>query len=101
MTTEQKNLLLGFLEISGVNKEVRDFEMNVRNQVSKIIDLLPSENSKKGLQLESDLLNLIDLLKWSYFDYGVSAEETLDSWKLNWTPKEIIIPENENVTKIA
>lgn len=86
MTLEQKNFLLGFLAISGVNKSVQDFEMNVRKQVSEIIDLLPKEKISKGIKLENDLLELLELIKWSYFDYGVSANETDEEWDLTWTP---------------
>ena len=101
MTLEQKNFLLGFLSISGVNKEVKDFEMDVRKQVSQIIDLLPSEEVSKGIKLESDLLELLELVKWSYFDYGASANETLEDWNLGWTPEEPEISINEEIKKIA
>ena len=101
MTLEQKNFLLGFLSISGVNREVKDFEMDVRKQVSEIINLLPSEDIKKGIKLESDLLKLLELVKWSYFDYGASANETLEDWNLEWTPEEPEISFNEEIKKIA
>lgn len=101
MTLEQKNFLLGFLELSGVNKEVKDFEMDVRKQVSNIIDLLPKEDISKGIKLESDLLKLLELLKWSYLSYGVSAKETLEDWNLEWTPEKVEISVNEEIRKIA
>ena len=74
MTLEQKNFLLGFLRISGVNKEISDFEEKLREDISDIIDLLPKEERKKGLALENNFLDFIQLLKWTYFDYGVSAK---------------------------
>lgn len=101
MTLEQKNFLLGFLELSGVNKEVKDFEMDVRKQVSNIIDLLPKEDISKGIKLESDLLKLLELLKWSYLSYGASANETLEDWNLDWTPEKVEIPTSKEIRKIA
>lgn len=49
MTLEQKNFLLGFLSISGVNKEISDFEEKLREDISDIIDLLPKEERKKRI----------------------------------------------------
>lgn len=96
MTLEQKNLIIGFIEISEINKDLRGFEMIVRGQVSEIIDLLPKENIKKGLKLEGNLLKLLELIKWNYFEYGASTEETLDSWRLNWTPEGLKKGSEEN-----
>lgn len=101
MTLEQKNFLLGFLAISGVNKEVQQNETDVKKLVSEIIDLLPKEERKKGLNLENNLIRLLELVKWSYFDYGVSANETLEDWNLEWTPEEPEISVNEEIKKIA
>lgn len=101
MTLEQKNFILGFLAISGINKEVVNFEEKIRNDFSKIIDLLPKEERKKGLKFENDLIDFIEILKWNYFNYGVSANETLEEWQLTWTPDFIEIPKDEKMKKIA
>ena len=101
MTLEQKNFLLGFLRISGINKEISDFEEKLREDISDIIDLLPKEERKKGLALENNFLDFIQLLKWTYFDYGASAKETLEDWNLEWIPEEPEISVNEEIKKIA
>lgn len=87
MTLEQKNYILGFLEISKINKDLEDFEKEIKDRISDIIDVLPSKEKIKGVELENKLYNFIDLTKYKYFDFGVYADQTLENIDLKWTPK--------------
>lgn len=86
MTLEQRNLLIGFLAISGLDRENVKEENRVLELVSEIIDLLPKENRKKGIILQSDLLDYIANIKWSYLGYGANLYEVIEEWNLDWTP---------------
>lgn len=87
MTLEQRNLLLGFLAISGLDKENVKEQERLFNLVSEIIDLLPKEHRKKGIILQSDLIDYIAKVKWDYVGYGANLYETTEEWNLDWTPK--------------
>ena len=87
MTLEQRNLLLGFLEISELNKESKEEQEKLYNLVSEIIDLLPKEHRKKGAKLEIALDEFITKTKWDYVGYGANLYKTIEDWNLNWTPK--------------
>ena len=87
MTLEQKNFILGFLEISRINKNLEDLEEEIKDRISVIVDILPNKEKVQGIELENKIYNFIDLTKSKYFDFGVSAEKTLENINLKWTPK--------------
>lgn len=98
MTLEQKNFILGFLEISRVNKDLEDFEEEIKDRISTIIDTLPNKEKVQGIELENKIYNFIDLTKSKYFDFGVYADQTLENIDLKWTPQEYKrdVRENDN-----
>lgn len=87
MTLEQKNLILGFLAISGLDKENEKEQERLSYLVSEIIDLLPKEHRKKEIFLQSDLLDFIAKIKFDYLGFGANLYETTEEKNLDWTPE--------------
>lgn len=97
MTLEQKNFIFGFLKISKVNKDFEEFEEEIKESVSFIVEKLPHEERKKWLELEDKFYKYIDLVKSYYFDFGVSAEQTLRDINLSYNPQlKKGVRENDN-----
>lgn len=86
MTLEQRNLLLNFLSLSGLDRENKKAQENIFKLISEIIDLLPKEHRKKGIILQSDLVEFIASTKWSYIGYGANLYEAIEEYNLDWTP---------------
>ena len=42
---------------------------------------------KEGIRLQSDLLEIFDLIKWVYMDYGEKLSQVVEEYDLDWTPK--------------
>ena len=70
MTLEQKNFILGFLEISRINKNLEDLEEEIKDRISVIVDILPNKEKVQGIELEDKIYDFIDLTKSKYFDFG-------------------------------
>ncbi len=92
MTQEEKAMVMGFIDTCYHNKVIED-------EVSKSIDTLWKlinkvgkmvENSKKEkslhIELESQFLETIALVKWRYFEYGEVAQDLSENYNMNWTP---------------
>lgn len=92
MTQEEKAMVMGFIDTCYHTKVIED-------EVSKSINTLWSlicevekmlKNSKKGsklhVELESQFLETIALVKWRYFEYGEVAQDLSENYNMNWTP---------------
>lgn len=99
MTLEQKNLILGFLAVTGLDKENQKEETRLQKLFSELIELLPAEHRRKGITLQMDLEDLVENVKFSYLGFGASLYEVAEEWNLDWTPivaKEIKEQAREN-----
>lgn len=106
MTNREKNLVRNFLSLTGLDKETTVKEDKAIIKLGELIDLLPKEYKKEGIRLQSDLLEIFDLIKWVYMDYGEKLSQVVEEYDLDWTPKvaeEITREANEenNKTKVA
>lgn len=106
MTNREKNLVRNFLSLTGLDKETTVKEDKAIIKLGELIDLLPKEHKKEGIRLQSDLLEIFDLIKWVYMDYGEKLSQVVEEYDLDWTPKvaeEITREANEenNKTKVA
>ncbi|MHD0313960.1 hypothetical protein [Fusobacterium varium] len=92
MTQEEKAMVMGFIDTCYHTKVIED-------EVSKSIDTLWKlinevgkmvKNSKKEkslcIELESQFLETIALVKWRYFEYGEVAQDLSENYNMNWTP---------------
>lgn len=86
MTNRDKNLVKCFLTLSGLAKETTDKEEKAIQILGDLIDSLPAEKRKEGIRLQSDLVDLFDLIKWNYMGYGANVNEVLEEYDLDWTP---------------
>lgn len=86
MTNRDKNLIQGFLKLSGLAKETTEREEKVFRVLSNLLESLPENKRKEGIILQSDLDDLIELIKWNYMGYGANLNEVLEDYNLDWTP---------------
>lgn len=96
MTIQEKNYILGFLEISDLNKEFKTYEMQFKKCFSDLVSNLTGKEKKRGEEIEKKLEDFIFALKWQYLDIGASASETAREWNLKYIPQ---IFKKEEVSK--
>lgn len=106
MTNREKNLVRNFLSLTGLDKETTVKEDEAIRKLGELIDLLPKDYQKDGVRLQSDLLEIFDLIKWVYMDYGAKLSQVVEEYDLDLTPKvaEEITREarrENNKTKVA
>ena len=106
MTNRDKNIVNNFLRLTGLDKETSSKEDLIMRKLEEIAELLPKEKKIEIFRLEDDISNLVDLVKWTYMDYGAKLNEITEEHNLDWTPKvaeEITreASEENNKTKVA
>lgn len=97
MTLEQKNLLMYFIEDSKLDKEVDTLQRSILHQISELSKKLPTN---EVLDLETDFLDLVALLKHHYFEYGAKAQQVLDDFDLEYQP-EILKQTDNKIKQVA
>ena len=97
MTLEQKNLLMYFIEDNKLDKEVDTLQRSILHQISELSKKLPTNDV---LDLETDFLDFVELLKHHYFGYGAKAQEILDDFNLEYQP-EILKKADSKVKQVA
>lgn len=97
MTKETRGLLLEFLNKLDENGEIGKLEISILDKVEKIIAYAENYDiekiKKEVVQIEDDFIEFKNLIKYQYFDYGVSANEIEKNRRLDWQPKGF----NENL----
>lgn len=84
MTLQEKNYILGFIEIANLNKDIKDLEKQLKIDIS---NLIPSTlGREKSEEIERKLQEFIFAIKWQYLEFGAYAGETLREWNLKYTP---------------
>lgn len=91
MTKETRGLLLEFLNKLDENGEIGKLEISILDKVEKIIAYAENYDiekiKKEVVQIEDDFIEFKNLIKYQYFDYGVSANEIEKNRRLDWQPK--------------
>ena len=86
MTIREKNLLCFFLGVSKADNGCTKQYEKVLGNLSKLADKLGIKN---GTPENKDFkeLELFEMTKDVYFSFGVNANEVIEEYDLDWTPK--------------
>ena len=87
MTIKEKNIVKNFLFLTGLDTEEVKRTDNIIDKIEKIAEFLPKEHRKELTDLECEITNLVDIVKWHYMDYGAKLHEAIEDYDLNWTPE--------------
>ena len=91
MTKETRGLLLTFLNELNKDKEIGQLESAIIENIENIINYANAREiekiKKEALKIEDDFIQIKDLLKYQYFDYGISANKIEKERRLDWQPK--------------
>lgn len=91
MTIREKNLLCFFLGVSKADNGCTKQYEKVLGNLSKLADKLGIKNgtpeNKDFKELESEIIDLFEMTKDVYFSFGVNANEVIEEYDLDWTPK--------------
>ena len=91
MTKETRGLLLEFLSKLDESREIGHLETSILDKVEKIITYAENYDiekiKKEVVQIEDDFIEFKNLIKYQYFDYGISANEIEKNRRLDWQPK--------------
>lgn len=94
MTKETRGLLLEFLNKLNEQREIGQLETIILDKIQNIISYADNCNTEKikeeVLKLEDDFEKYGNLIKYQYFDYGVSASELEKERNLKWEPKGLL-----------
>ena len=89
MTNRDKNLINNFLDLMGINKETSQRENNIMTNLDKLMEYLPKEKKIEIINLQREISETLDLVKWEYMDYGAKVNEVIDNFNLEWTPETV------------
>lgn len=89
MTNRDKNLINNFLDLMGINKETSQRENNIMTNLDKLMEYLPKEKKIEIINLQREISETLDLVKWEYMDYGAKVNEVIDNFDLEWTPETV------------
>lgn len=87
MTLQEKNYILGFLEISGLDNEIKEHEEQIKKDFSELVATLPEKEKAHGIEIRKKLEDFIYALKWHCIGIGASADETRREWNMDFIPK--------------
>ena len=86
MSTREKNLLLYFLELSKTDNGCTEKYNEVTRKVAQLADKLGiksgTEQMKYFMELEDEIVDLFDMTKSTYFDFGTTAREVVEEYNL-------------------
>lgn len=87
MTTEQKNLLMFFLELNQIDKgcTAQKYQtFKILSKLKKITEEKIGKDEKKNfIELEDAIIKLFEITKRTYFDFGMSANDIDENYILN------------------
>ena len=90
MSTREKNLLMYFLRESRTDKGCTAKYEKILSIITELMNDLEvkadSSSNKKFLELESEITELFQETKDTYFDFGANANEVIENCDLDWTP---------------
>ena len=91
MTNREKNLLLMFLEVNKIDNGCVNKMEEVTKKLSKLAYKLGIEDgtpqNKDFIELENDITDLFQVTKDIYFIFGTKANDIIENYDLDWTPK--------------
>ena len=92
MSTKEKNLLMYFLEASKTDNGCTKKWEDVR-RLSRLADKLGvklgTPENREFIELESDIVDLFKMTRDTYFDFGATANEVIETYDLDWTPEKL------------
>ena len=100
MSTREKNLLIYFLGLSrtdnGCTKKYDEVIRKVTQLAHKLGIKSGTKQMKYFMELEDEIVDLFDMTKNAYFDFGKNANEVIEEYDLDWTPEK-----TEEIRKVA
>lgn len=94
MTTEQKNLLLFFLEQSENDRGCIAQKMKLLSMLTNLKKLLGVEDGTPDnrifMNLENEVVTLFDMTSRIYFEFGLEANDVVENYDLNWELQEVV-----------
>ena len=105
MSTREKNLLMYFLRESRTDKGCTAKYEKVLSIIAELMNDLEakadSSSNKKILELESEITELFQVTKDTYFDFGANANEVIENRDLDWTPIKVEELSSEENIRVA
>lgn len=105
MSTKEKNLLMYFLEVSktdnGCTKKWEDVVRRLSRLADKLGVKIGTPENREFIELESDIVDLFKMTRDTYFDFGATANEVIETYDLEWTPVKLEEIKAEIDKKIA
>lgn len=89
MTVKEKNIIRNFLFLTGLDTEETKRIDSIISKIEKVAEALPKEKRKECTDLEGEIMNLLDVVKWNYMDYGARLYEIMEEYELDWTPEKM------------
>ena len=77
MTLREKKMILFFLEEAKLDQKNAFFEEAIFKKISNLSTELPEELKKELFEIESDLIEHLFNIKFSYLSYGADAGSCL------------------------
>lgn len=91
MTNREKNLLCFFLGVSktdnGCTKQYEKVLENLTKLAYKLGVKDGTAENREFMALENEIIDLFEMTKNMYFDFGLNANEVIEEYDLDWTPK--------------
>ena len=94
MSTREKNLLMYFLAVSKSDNGCTKQYEKVLTELTKLAYKLGIKDgtpeNREFMALENEIIELFQMTKETYFNFGGNANEVIEEYDLDWTPEKEI-----------
>ncbi len=94
MSTREKNLLMYFLGVSKADNGCTKQYEKVLTELTKLAYKLGVKDgtpqNREFMALENEIVELFQMTKDTYFNFGENANDVIEEYDLDWTPEKEI-----------
>lgn len=94
MEKSTRAFILEFAKKLDQNNEVGKLEDGLFSNIADLMEKANAENNEEIgdliVSLERKIMSYMELVKYQYFDYGVTASDIESEANINWEPKGLV-----------